>query len=301
MFVCTYCNIQCSTSSSLNRHALNVHKIQVSSPKRECDECCEKFFSDKQLILHHTRKHTFRPVYRQYQFPTLAAFKTWKQKVEKEAGIRYIVTTSARKGNREGKTKAYLSCHRSGKHTPRGTRKHPPSLKCGRRCFAAMTVTSSSAGVNVLFQSKHRGHELELPYSQSETKIETAMLQEVMSLGAVLDDVGLNVEVTAQCQDTVDDDKHLHVDDHASVQLWVERMHLRRDNPVLFFKNRGQPDRPNVLDRLPDNLLKEKDFMLAMMTAPQQELLRTLGTNRVCVDSTRGTTGKHFKFTLISS
>ncbi|KAL1430407.1 hypothetical protein MTO96_015004 [Rhipicephalus appendiculatus] len=56
-------------------------------------------------------------------------------------------------------------------------------------------------------------------------------------------------------------------------------MHLRRDNPVLFFKNRGQPDRPNVLDRLPDNLLKEKDFMLAMMTAPQQELLRTLGTN----------------------
>ncbi|KAH7956842.1 hypothetical protein HPB52_012840 [Rhipicephalus sanguineus] len=102
-----------------------------------------------------------------------------------------------------------------------------------------------------------------------------------MSSDPVLDDVGLNVEVTSQCQGTTDDRKRLYVNDHVSVQLWVERMHTRRDNPVLFFKHRGQPDRPDILDRLPENLLKEQDFLLAIMTAPQLELLRTLGTNRV--------------------
>ncbi|XP_037514529.1 uncharacterized protein LOC119390894 isoform X2 [Rhipicephalus sanguineus] len=245
MVVCTYCSVKFASSGSLNRHVLNVHKIQASSPKRECDECSEKFFTVKRLILHHTRKHNFQPVYHRYQFPTVTAFKLWKDKVEKDTGIRYIVTTSARKGNPEGKRTAYFACHRSGKHTPR------------------------------------------------------AILLEVMSSDPVLDDVGLNVEVTSQCQGTTDDRKRLYVNDHVSVQLWVERMHTRRDNPVLFFKHRGQPDRPDILDRLPENLLKEQDFMLAIMTAPQLELLRTLGTNRVCVDSTRGTTAFNYQLVTV--
>nr|XP_037276048.1 uncharacterized protein LOC119168836 [Rhipicephalus microplus] len=125
-----------------------------------------------------------------------------------------------------------------------------------------------------------------------------AMQQEAMSWEAVPDNVGMNVEVAMQCQSTIDEHQHPEVDDHVSVQLWVESMHLRRDNPVLFFKNRGQPDRPDVLDRLPKALLKERDFMLVIMTAPQLQLLRKFGINCVCVDSICGTTA--FSYQLVT-
>ncbi|XP_049528185.1 uncharacterized protein LOC125947470 [Dermacentor silvarum] len=75
-------------------------------------------------------------------------------------------------------------------------------------------------------------------------------------------------------------------------------MHAEKDNPVLFFKHQGQPDKADILDRPPHDLLDEKDFMLAIMTEPQQELFKKLGTDRVCIDGTHGTTG--FDFQLVT-
>ncbi|XP_072142640.1 uncharacterized protein [Dermacentor andersoni] len=40
--------------------------------------------------------------------------------------------------------------------------KRPSSVKCGKRCFAAMAVTEDNTSVYVVFQSKHRGHDFEL-------------------------------------------------------------------------------------------------------------------------------------------
>ncbi|KAL1475451.1 hypothetical protein MTO96_037290 [Rhipicephalus appendiculatus] len=40
------------------------------------------------------------------------------------------------------------------------------------------------------------------------------------------------------------------------------------------------------------NFLDDDDFMLAMMTNPQKELLEKLGSDRLCIDGTHGTTGK---------
>ncbi|KAH6934338.1 hypothetical protein HPB50_023030 [Hyalomma asiaticum] len=90
--------------------------------------------------------------------------------------------------------------------------------------------------------------------------------------------------------------KHLRAKDCISVQQWVERMHTLRDNPVLFFKNQGQPDRADILDRHPDNLLGSNDFMLALMTAPQEALLRVFGTAHICVHSMRAMAGKQFRY-----
>ncbi|KAH7937582.1 hypothetical protein HPB49_013284 [Dermacentor silvarum] len=98
-------------------------------------------------------------------------------------------------------------------------------------------------------------------------------------------------------RDNIINHERLHSNDYISVQLWVERMHAEKDNPVLFFKHQGQPDKADILDRPPHDLLDEKDFMLAIMTEPQQELFKKLGTDRVCIDGTHGTTGKHFRCT----
>ncbi|XP_049529014.1 uncharacterized protein LOC119462611 [Dermacentor silvarum] len=245
------------------------------------------------------------------------AFKSWKEKVEKDTRSRYVVTTSAKKGSPQGKETTYYSCHRSGTFVPQGTgkKKQPPSLKCGRRCFAGMTVTKSNTGVNVVFQSKHRGHDFELRHvllSKTERSAIAAKLQEGVSLDAVLDGVRQHLDGTFQRvnlltrqdlhnimrDNNIINHERLHSNDYISVQLWVERMHAEKDNPVLFFKHQGQPDKADILDRPPHDLLDEKDFMLAIMTEPQQELFKKLGTDRVCIYGTHGTTG--FDFQLVT-
>ncbi|KAL1475663.1 hypothetical protein MTO96_003550 [Rhipicephalus appendiculatus] len=173
-----------------------------------------------------------------------------------------------------------------------------------------MIVTKSDTGVNVVYQSTHRGHEFELRHvllSKTERSAIAAKLREGVSLEAVLDGVRENLEGTFQRlnlltrqdlynimrDNSINNHERLHANDYVSVQLWVERMHMEKDNPILFFKHQGQPDRADVLDRPPDSLLEDKDFMLAIMTVPQQQLFKKLGSDRVCVDGTHGTTGKH--------
>lgn len=93
--------------------------------------------------------------------------------------------------------------------------------------------------------------------------------------------------------------KHLRSGDCIRVQQWVERMHTLRGNPVLFFKNQGQPDRADILDRHPDNLLGRNDFMLAIMTPPQEALLHAFGTAHICVDSMRAMAGSNVQLVTV--
>lgn len=133
-----------------------------------------------------------------------------------------------------------------------------------------------------------------------------AKLREGVTMDALLDDVRSNLDDTFHRvnlltkQDLhnimrdakISNTERLHANDYVSVQLWVESMHEEKDNPVLFFKHQGQPDRCDVLDRRNEDTLDDKDFMLVIMTLPQQDLFRKLGTDRVCVDGTHGTAGK---------
>lgn len=86
--------------------------------------------------------------------------------------------------------------------------------------------------------------------------------------------------------------ERLHNDDYTSVLLWVEKMKMQDDNPVLFFKQPGITDSATALQRQNNELLDVDDFMLIIMTNPQQELLQKLGSDRLCIDGTHGTTGK---------
>lgn len=87
-----------------------------------------------------------------------------------------------------------------------------------------------------------------------------------------------------------------HKDDATSVHLWVDQVRNsnREDNPVLLYKPQGhaQPDEC-------DNNLSTNDFVLALQTPLQADILKRFSNNRiVCVDNTHGTNG--YDFSLIT-
>ncbi|XP_050036859.2 zinc finger transcription factor family protein 17-like [Dermacentor andersoni] len=192
------------------------------------------------------------------------AFKSLKEKVEKDTRSHFIARTGTETCGHLQKKHFYFVCHRSGSYASQATSKQklkrPSSVKCGKRCFAAMAVTEDNTSVYVVFQFKHRGHDFELGrvfLSKSERAAIADKLREGVSMDAVLDNVRSNVDETfhrinlLSKQDLrkimrdarVSKTERLHDNDYVSVQLWVERMHSEKENPLLFFKHQGQPDK----------------------------------------------------------
>lgn len=84
-----------------------------------------------------------------------------------------------------------------------------------------------------------------------------------------------------------------HKDDATSVRLWVEEMRESPENPVLLYKAQGATQ-PDICENL-----REKDFVLAIQTPLQENIMKRLTNGRVvCVDGTHGTNG--YDFTLIT-
>lgn len=318
--VCPHCNFTSSTKGNLKKHVARVHKKNehTPEPKHTCDQCQRKFFSLNEMKSHYASDHDYRPVYEEHCFPTMSAFHSWKEKMEKDTHSHFVVVTGVKRDS-AGKKVRYFYCHRSGKFRPHGTGKRKlkrqGSVKCGRRCFAMMTATESRKGVNVVFQRTHLNHDSDVSHavlSDSERAAIAEKLRQGVAQDAVLDEIRESLDGTLKgihllarqdlynvmrdCK--VTSSERLHKDDHTSVLLWVKQMQAEKDNPVLFFKNRGQADRVGLLGRQASDLLDKDDFMLAIMTAPQQELLQKLGTDRMCVDWTHGTPG--FDFQLVT-
>ena len=70
-----------------------------------------------------------------------------------------------------------------------------------------------------------------------------------------------------------------------------KRQSRRKGKPSIFYKPQGKlTEKTNLL---------EKDFVLAIQTLLQAEVLKTCGPNNVvCIDATRGTNG--YEFSLIT-
>ncbi|XP_050025284.1 uncharacterized protein [Dermacentor andersoni] len=229
-FECQYCDLRLANNRSLQRHIKLVHKI--THPKYNCDEC-EVAPTLKELEYRHISVHFFEPEYERYHFLTMPAFKSLKEKVEKDTRSHFIARTGTETCGHLKKKHFYFVCHRSGSYASQATSKQklkrPSSVKCGKRCFAAMAVTEDN----------------------------TDKLREGVSMDAVLDNVRSNVDETfhrinlLSKQDLrkimrdarVLKTERLHDNDYVSVQLWVERMHSEKENPLLFFKHQGQPDK----------------------------------------------------------
>jgi hypothetical protein len=86
-----------------------------------------------------------------------------------------------------------------------------------------------------------------------------------------------------------------HVDDHNSVDIWVEELRGMGDaNPVLLYKRQGQE--PDAV--LPG--LSASDFVLCIQTITQRQFMLQFGAGSVvCLDSTHGT--NQYDFNLVTA
>ncbi|XP_054921110.1 uncharacterized protein [Dermacentor andersoni] len=144
-FECQYCDLRLANNRSLQRHIKLVHKI--THPKYNCDEC-EVALTLKELEYRHISVHFFEPEYERYHFLTMPAFKSLKEKVEKDTRSHFIARTGTETCGHLKKKHFYFVCHRSGSYASQATSKQklkrPSSVKCGKRCFAAMAVTEDN-------------------------------------------------------------------------------------------------------------------------------------------------------------
>ncbi|XP_050516483.1 uncharacterized protein LOC126891348 [Diabrotica virgifera virgifera] len=80
----------------------------------------------------------------------------------------------------------------------------------------------------------------------------------------------------------------LHENDAISVRLWVDSMKGTPYNPVLHFKEEGQ-----------QGSLNDKDFILIIMNAFQQEQLIQYGSDKICINGTHGLNNYDFQLYTI--
>ena len=74
-----------------------------------------------------------------------------------------------------------------------------------------------------------------------------------------------------------------HANDLSSVSAWVEEIKSLNYNPVLLYKIQGMPQSDEM-----DNIA-DQDFVLAIQTEFQRDMLMKFGNSTVCVDATHGT------------
>ena len=83
-----------------------------------------------------------------------------------------------------------------------------------------------------------------------------------------------------------------HSNDLTSVCAWVEELKSLPYNPILLFKPQGEPQ-PEYMDIIGNN-----DFILAIQTEFQRDMLCLYGNMCVCMDATHGT--NMYDFNLIT-
>ena len=72
-----------------------------------------------------------------------------------------------------------------------------------------------------------------------------------------------------------------HANDYLSIAAWVEEMKQMEFNPVVTFKQQG-----TAID---EEGVRQDDFLLAVQTKFQLEMMKTFGNNVICVDAAHGT------------
>ncbi|XP_064483824.1 uncharacterized protein LOC135396665 [Ornithodoros turicata] len=285
-----------------------------------CNKCQSTFSQLHPLRQHHVDVHNFQVNYETHEFNSEADFHAWKEEMQKATRSHFIKRTG-KKRLKDGGSKCYYICNRSGafiektQHRKRSI-KSQGSVKCGSTCLADMSAIFQNGKVSVVFQASHYGHDFELCHTLLTKTGKDAIIAGKLhddvapsvafdGIRGMLDDTFQTIHLTARqaLHNIMTDynicyDERKHEDDHHSVALWVSSMRSQTNNPVLFFKQQGEKDDPTVFQRGNTDLLQDEDFLLVLMTGVQKQMSRHLGTEKVCVDSTHGTTG--FNFQLVA-
>ena len=156
----------------------------------------------------------------------------------------------------------------------------------------------------------HHNHEMSLahvrlPYDHTRLKI-AALLQQGVTIERIMANIrentagGLNREhlITKQDMHNIKNQYNIegvtrHANDLISVCAWVEELKSIPYNPVLLFKAQGEAQTEDL------NNIGNNDFILAIQTQFQRDLLVTYGHTCVCMDSTHGSNMYDFKLITI--
>ncbi|XP_023232229.1 uncharacterized protein LOC111632094 [Centruroides sculpturatus] len=237
-------------------------------------------------------------------------FFVWKDKEEKLVKSSFVSRNGPTTLS-DGRIKKIYTCHQSGIYVPKGCGKRQiksqGSCKSGKICLASIEVSIRSNSIRVKYHKNHCGHNLSLAHihlSDSEKAVIARKLANGVTLQRILDDIRdsasneltrIHLVTRKDLQNikfayNIQEMKKHHPEDKISVQLWVDKMKTLEQSPVLYFKQQGEVDAQQKLG---------KDFILIIMLPIQQELLKMLGHQLICVDSTHGTTAYDFYVSTI--
>ena len=179
------------------------------------------------------------------------------------------------------------------------------SAKIDAHCTAAITMTKHDhSGNTVAYACKtHYGHQCTLGHTglqPSQREVIAGKLAQRVRVQHILDTVRDNVGDKFDRRDIVNIEKAygLHVDrrhddDATSVMFWVEEMKTKADeNPVLIYKPQGTS---TELSNLHIN-----DFVLAIQTPLQAEMLKRFRNNFVSISCMCHINANGYDFSLIT-
>ncbi|KAG0426933.1 hypothetical protein HPB47_025989 [Ixodes persulcatus] len=162
-----------------------------------------------------------------------------------------------------------------------------------------MIVTTQGQVKDVVYQKQHYGHDMDVGHLTLTDKERAEIAgyneghqdfhQRTIATTSTSSSAHRSHNIKRQFNITYNE--RCHQDDHTSVGIWAQAMMSQDNSLVKLFKQPGMAD--------PTGRLSERDFALVLMTEPQQELLQKLGTDKICIDSTHGTTGYDFLLTTL--
>ena len=141
------------------------------------------------------------------------------------------------------------------------------SSKIGERCIAHIKAIEdlTSAEVAIQYCSTHHNHDVNLGHLriQHDTRMKiAAQLQQGVSMSRIMDNIrgytggGITREHLVTKQDIHNIKNHYniegiirHFNDLTSVCVWVEEMKCQAYNPILLFKQQGEPQ-PDSMDNV---------------------------------------------------
>jgi hypothetical protein len=242
------------------------------------------------------------------QFPDMDSFKIWKEAEEVKTNSHYVQhCSSSLSGNTR---KWYYYCNRAGTYKPRGEGsrqvKMQGSNKIGHQCTAHMKAKQTSTGeVTVKYCHYHiHGHSLgALPLPENLKQMVACKLKDGVAIDKIMDTVRDNVDgefkrehlITRQDIMNIKRKYNIqgvekHKDDQLSICAWVAELQSTDYNPVLSFKVQGSES--DVAG------IETSDFMLAIQTKFQCNMMKQFAPALVCLDATHGT--NHYDFKLIT-
>ena len=178
--------------------------------------------------------------------------------------------------------------------------------KIGHNCTAHMKVTENTKSheVKAEYCDSHT-HPIQLGHLPIPEEIRMSIaqkLREGVTIDKIFDDIRDNVGSSIKRQHLITKQDltntkrqfniegiERHCEDQLSVCAWVAELQSLEYNPITFFKEQGSAR----------NNIPEEDFILAIQTKFQCDMMKAFGNTLVCMDATHGTNHYHFKLVTV--